>query len=56
MSKMGNWILDLEEDAALMSREEFIRTNGAVNVDVWDRVNGPPLSQLDDPEVDDVGC
>ena len=53
MSKMGEYVLGLEEDAALMTREEFIRTNGAANVDVWDRVNGPePI----EPEVDDVGC
>jgi hypothetical protein len=54
MSKMGNYVLGLEEDAALMTREEFIRTNGAANVDVWDRVNGSDFEP--DVEVDDVGC
>jgi hypothetical protein len=53
MSKMGDYVLGLEEDATLMTREEFIRTNGESVVDVWDRLNGPePI----EPEIDDVGC
>jgi capsid protein len=39
MSKMGNYVLGLEEDAGLMTREEFVRTNGSAVADVWDRVN-----------------
>lgn len=53
MSRIGDYVLGLEEDAALMTREEFIRTNGAANVDVWDRVNGADFDL--DPEVEDVG-
>lgn len=56
MSRIGDYVLGLEEDAALMTREEFIRTNGAANVDVWDRVNGPEPIEYDFEEFGYHGC
>ena len=36
MSKTGAWVLQLTEDAADMTRDEFIKTHGLTQVDVWD--------------------
>ena len=36
MSKTGAWVLQLTEDAADMTRDEFIKTHGFAQVDVWD--------------------
>jgi hypothetical protein len=40
MSKMGNWVLQMQEDAAHMSREDFVDVYGTANLAVWDEVNG----------------
>jgi len=37
MSKTGNWVLGMQEDAAWMSRDVFIRVHGLTNVNIWDR-------------------
>jgi len=36
MSKTGAWVLQLTEDTADMTRDEFIKTHGLAQVDVWD--------------------
>ena len=33
------WLMKLEEDAAEMTRDEFIKEHGEYEVDIWDRVN-----------------
>lgn len=38
MSKVGQWVLEMQEDAAWMSREVFVRVHGITNVDVFDRL------------------
>lgn len=40
MSKMGDYIIRMEEDAAEMSRADFIREYGASNIAIWDDING----------------
>ena len=37
--KVKGMVMDMEDDAADMSREEFIRKHGPSNVDIWDKVN-----------------
>ena len=37
--KVKGMVMDMEDDAAGMSREEFITKYGKHNVDIWDRVN-----------------
>ena len=37
--KVKAWLMKLEEDAAEMTRDEFIDKNGEYEADVWDRVN-----------------
>lgn len=39
MSKIGNWIIKMEEDASELSKEEFIKKHGDSNVDIWNKVN-----------------
>ena len=36
MSKIGNWILEMQEDAAWSSREVFVRKHGVAQADVWE--------------------
>ena len=36
MSKIGNWVLEMTEAAAELTREEFIKKYGEANADVWD--------------------
>ena len=38
MSKIGNWVLEMQEDAQWCSREVFIRKHGITQADVWDEV------------------
>jgi len=33
------WLMDMESDAAEMSRDEFIKKHGQRNANIWDRVN-----------------
>ena len=39
MSKTGQWVLQMQEDANDMTREEFIKKHGEAQVDTWDSVN-----------------
>tara|TARA_R100000231_G_scaffold18932_3_gene19042 strand:- start:1092 stop:1322 length:231 start_codon:yes stop_codon:yes gene_type:complete len=38
MSKTGAWILGMQEDAANLTKEEFIKKHGEHNVDLWHEV------------------
>lgn len=40
MSKTGSWVLDMQEDAARMNREEFVDVYGTHYIALWDEVNG----------------
>ena len=37
--KVKAWLMEMEEDAAEMTRDEFIKEHGEYQTDVWDRVN-----------------
>ena len=39
MSKIGNWVVEMQEDATWSSRHVFIRRHGLSNVAVWDEVH-----------------
>mgnify|MGYP003110608068 CR=1 FL=1 len=39
MSKTGQWVLQMEEDANDMTRKEFIKKHGEAQVDIWDSEN-----------------
>jgi hypothetical protein len=35
MSKIGNWLMEMQEDAAWSSKEVFIRKHGISNEVIW---------------------
>ena len=39
MSKTGAWYLDMQEDAANLNKEEFIKKHGEHNLDLWTEVH-----------------
>ena len=41
MSKTGDWLLTLQEEAASMTKEDFLKKNGKHYEDIWDEVNNP---------------
>ena len=41
MGKMKAWLLTMEEEAAELSKLQFCLKHGAINQDIWDRVNDP---------------
>lgn len=38
MSKVGQWVLEMQEDAAWTSKEVFCRKHGIAQGDVWEEV------------------
>tara|TARA_B110000858_G_C17470809_1_gene322677 strand:- start:223 stop:420 length:198 start_codon:yes stop_codon:yes gene_type:complete len=38
MSKTGNWVMEMQEDAAWSSKEVFIRKHGVSNEVIWTEV------------------
>ena len=47
MSKMGQWVFEMQEDAYEMTEAEFVKKHGKNNRDIWEQMNGP-----DSPEPD----
>jgi hypothetical protein len=39
VSKIGDWVLGMQEDALEMTREEFIQFHGEYNSHVWEYMN-----------------
>jgi hypothetical protein len=48
MSKIGNWVVEMQEDTTWSSRDVFIRKHGLSNVAVWDEVH----RQMDEDTVE----
>jgi hypothetical protein len=40
MSKMGNWVLEMQEAAVYMDRSDFGRMFGESQLHLWDEING----------------
>ena len=49
MSKTGRWVLQMEEDAQDMTREEFIKRHGLYGVDIWDNIHNEMNDESDEP-------
>ena len=47
MSKIGQWNLQMEEDASELSKDEFVKKYGDSNVDVWNKVNSSLEEHID---------
>jgi len=41
MSKTGQWVFEMQEDAQWMSREVFIRKHGVANASFYDECQEP---------------
>ena len=39
MSRTGDWVLSMQEDALEMTRVEFIEKHGEYNVHIWEYMN-----------------
>ena len=39
MGKVKAWLMEMEDDAVDMTRDEFITKHGEYQADIWDRVN-----------------
>ena len=39
MGKVKAWLMEMEDDATEMTRDEFIKEHGEYQADIWDRVN-----------------
>lgn len=50
MSKVGQWVFAMQEDAYEMSRTEFEAKHGKSYLDIWDRVNNEEHDLEPDPE------
>lgn len=40
MSKVGQWIMEMEEDATCMTADEFSKKHGSNCMDVFERIQG----------------
>lgn len=41
MGAVKGWVMDMEQDAVEMTRDQFIKIHGKFNADIWDRMNDP---------------
>ena len=39
MGKVKAWLMEMEDDALEMARDEFIEKHGEYEVDIWDRIH-----------------
>jgi hypothetical protein len=39
MSKMGNWVMEMQEDAVEMTLSQFIRVHGRSQASIWREAN-----------------
>jgi hypothetical protein len=40
MSNIGNWVIEMQEDASEMTLSQFIRVHGRSQGHIWREVNG----------------
>lgn len=48
MSKMGNWVFEMQEDAYDMTLDEFIEKHGSSQAPVWYECNEQDCMEMDD--------
>ena len=49
MSKMGNWVIEMQEAAEDMSITDFCNSYGSAQLDIWEEVNGFRVSSKSRP-------
>lgn len=50
MSKIGNWVLEMQEDAAWSGKEVFMRKHGVAQGNVWEEVQRQMNEDTVEPE------
>ena len=53
MSKVGQWVFEMQEDAYDMTLNEFVDKHGSSQADVWYEVQDAVLNERDFMEMDD---
>jgi hypothetical protein len=48
MGSVKNWLMDMEQDAAEMTSQEFVDKHGGDNIDVWVRVQWDLGNEIDE--------
>jgi len=43
MSKMGNFVMSMEEDITWMDKETFVKEYGYMGKDYWEEIYGPDI-------------
>tara|TARA_R110000824_G_scaffold61978_1_gene164415 strand:+ start:342 stop:515 length:174 start_codon:yes stop_codon:yes gene_type:complete len=56
MSKMGRWVLEMQEDAENMDYIEFISKHGEANIDIWRDYHDPNYENTNVDEYMSEGC
>ena len=52
MSRMSRWIFELEEEAYVLTLDEFIKRYGNNQAEIWHRINGDK-SEFDEPDYEE---
>ena len=52
MSKTGQWVLGMQEDATWMTKEEFIKEHGINQVDIWEQIQNGDDGYNEDGVID----
>jgi len=41
MGRVKAWLMDMEEDATILSADEFKKQHGKEHIYIWEKTNGP---------------
>ena len=47
MSKVGQWVFEMQEDAQWMSKSVFVNKHGISQVQVWDEVQSQMVGDME---------
>jgi len=57
MSKVGQWVLEMQEDATWMTKEQFVKTHGERQVDIWYEIQSGEGEYEPEPNIpEDLPC
>jgi hypothetical protein len=48
-ARVKSWVMDMEEDAREMSKDEFIKKHGESYADIWEKENDPDYEDYQEP-------
>lgn len=56
MSKVGQWVFEMQEDATWMTKEKFIQKYGASQASFWEKLQLEEDEDFLDSDPESVGC